>query len=134
MDHERAERISRRFITFLETGEADPELFTADAFCDFTLPRWRLQAQGRVDLVQLRLRGHPGPGRVPRSRCDPTPTGFVLEVEEEWEQDGSAWYCRELFRADVRGDSISALAVYCTGDWDAPRRAEHAREVRLLQP
>ena len=134
MHREQAERIAQRFIAFLESADADPLLFTEDAFCDFTMPRWRLQAQGRSDLVQLRRRGHPGAGKVPRFRCDPTPTGFVLEVEEEWEQDGVAWYCRELFRADVRGDSICELAVYCTGDWDRPRRAEHAREVRLLRP
>ena len=71
---------------------------------------------------------------MPRFRCDPTPTGFVLEVEEEWEQGGEAWYCRELFRADVQGASITELAVYCTGDWDRSRRAQHAREVRLLRP
>jgi hypothetical protein len=55
---------------------------------------------------------------VPRSRFDPTATGFVLQVEEEWDADGESWYCRELFRADIADGSISQLAVYCTGDWD----------------
>jgi hypothetical protein len=126
--------VAARFIRFLETGEADAELFSADVFCDFTLPRWRLQAQGAGAVLALRRQGHPNAGRVPRFRCDPTPTGFVLEVEEEWEQAGEAWYCRELFRADVEGRSIAHLAVYCTGDWDRSRRAQHAREVRLLRP
>jgi hypothetical protein len=71
---------------------------------------------------------------VSRSRCDPTPTGFVLEVEEEWTNAGESWYARELFRADVNGDAIAALSVYCTGDWDRSRRAQHAREVLLLRP
>ena len=26
------------------------------------------------------------------------------------------------------------LSVYCTGDWDEDRRAEHARAVQLLRP
>jgi hypothetical protein len=129
-----AEAMAARFIQFLETGEADAELFSTDAFCDFTLPRWRIQAQGVGPVLALRRQGHPSPGRVPRFRCDPTPTGFVLEVEEEWEQAGEAWYCRELFRVDVAGRSITDLAVYCTGDWDRSRRAQHAREVRLLRP
>jgi hypothetical protein len=71
---------------------------------------------------------------MPRQRCAALQSGFVLEVEEEWGQAGESWYCRELFRADVQGESISALAVYCTGDWDRARRAEHARSVRLLRP
>ena len=33
---------------------------------------------------------------MPCSRFDATATGFVLEVEEEWEQDGESWYRREL--------------------------------------
>jgi hypothetical protein len=134
MDRERAERVAQRLITFLETGHAAPGLFTADSFCDFTSPRWRQQAEGVEALVALRRRGHPAPGKVPRYRLDPTPTGFVLEVEEQWRADGEDWYCRELLRADLRDETISLLAVYCTGDWDGARRAQHAREVRLLRP
>jgi hypothetical protein len=129
-----ANEIAARFIRFLESGEADSRLFHPEVFCDFSMPRWRLQAEGIGAVLALRRHGHPGPGRVPRSRCDPTPTGFVLELEEEWEQDGQSWYCRELFRADIRDEAIVDLAVYCTGDWDQSRRAQHAREVRLLRP
>ncbi|MCZ4102094.1 hypothetical protein C8250_042090 [Streptomyces sp. So13.3] len=129
-----ARELADRLVTFLETGIPPAGLFTPDAFCDFTLPRWRLQAQGISDLVALRKAGHPAAGRVSRSRYDATATGFVLEVEEQWEQDGESWYCRELFRADVADGSISQLSVYCTGDWDRARVAEHARSVRLHRP
>ena len=71
---------------------------------------------------------------VPRSRFDPTPTGFVLEVEETWDDDAGSWYCRELFRADVGPAGITELAVYCTGDWDEARVAQHARSVTLIRP
>ena len=123
-----------RFIRFLETGEPPPALFTADAFVDFTMPRWRLQAEGSDAIIAMRREHHPCVGKVSRFRSDPTPTGFVVELEEQWEQGGEQWYCREMFRADVVGGSIAMLAVYCTGDWDTRRRAEHAREVRLLRP
>ena len=129
-----AQALADKFISFLETGEAPEGLFTPDVFCDFTAPRWRLQAQGRADAVAIRAAGHPGPGRVPRSRLDATATGFVLEVEERWEADGESWYCRELIRADVHGGSIVEIAVYCTGDWDRARVAEHAAAVTLLRP
>jgi hypothetical protein len=126
--------LAAKLVTFLETGELPEGLFTPDVFTDFTMPQWRLQGQTVEGLVAMRLAGHPGPGRVPRSRLDATTTGFVLEVEEEWEQDGDSWYCRELFRADVSDGAISQLSVYCTGDWDSARVAEHRRTVRLVRP
>lgn len=134
MNADEANAIAIRFIEFIETGKADPALFTEDVFLDFTLPRWRIQAQGAGQLISARLAGHPTEGKVPRWRCDPTPAGFVLELEERWTQDGKDWYCRELFRADVRDRSISELSVYCTGDWDAEREAEHRQAVKLIRP
>jgi len=129
-----AEAIAARFVRFLETGEPAPGLFAAHVFCDFTLPRWRLQAEGIAAVLALRRQGHPHPGRVPRYRCDRIATGFVLEVEERWDSGGEEWYCREMFRVDLLGDAIASLSVYCTGDWDKSRCAQHAREVKLLRP
>jgi hypothetical protein len=131
---EQAQSLAMRLVQFLETGQPPAGLFAADVFCDFTSPRWREQAQGVGALVELRRRGHPGAGRVPRFRCDPTPSGFVLELEETWVDQNGSWYCREMFRADVSAGAISSLSAYCTGDWDRDRRAEHARSVRLLRP
>jgi hypothetical protein len=122
------------FVAFLETGAYPEGLFTPDVFCDFTMPQWRLQARGRDDVVGLRRTGHPGPSRVPRERFDATATGFVLEVEERWEQGGESWYCRELFRADISHGAISQLSVYCTGDWDRALVARHAGTVPLIRP
>ncbi len=126
--------LAAQFVTFLETGVPPEGLFTVDAFCDFTMPLWRLQFQGAENIVAGRKAGHPSPGRLPRSRFDATTTGFVLEVEEEWDQDGEAWYCRELFRADVADGSISQVSVYCTGDWDRALVARHRETVELLRP
>jgi hypothetical protein len=130
----RAHELAEKFIAFLETGAAPEGLFAPDVFCDFTMPTWRLQTSGAADTVALRRTGHPTPGTVPRRRFDPTPTGFVLELEEAWDVDGEHWTCREMFRADISDASISELSVYCTGDWDANRRAEHAAAVRLVRP
>ena len=126
--------LAAKFIEFLETGTPPEGLFTVDAFCDFTMPQWRLQFQGIEGIVAGRKAGHPWPGRVPRSRFDATATGFVLEVEEEWEQGGDSWYCRELFRADVADGAISQMSVYCTGDWDSALVARHRDTVELLRP
>lgn len=133
-----AKDLADLFITFLETQVAPEGLFAPDVFVDFTMPLWRLQTLGRDDAVALRRSGHPGPARVPRSRFDPTPTGFVLELEEQWEDSpedgGESWYCRELFRADVADGSITDLTIYCTGDWDRAQRQRHALTVSLIRP
>jgi hypothetical protein len=129
-----AEQIAGKLVVFLETGEPPQQLFAPGVFCDVTTPRWREQVQGTGALVAMRLRGHPGPGRVPRWRCDATATGFVIELEEEWRERGEDWYSRELIRADVEGGRITAISVYCTGDWDSARRSEHTRSVKLLRP
>ncbi len=129
-----ARELAGKLIAFLETGSAPEGLFAPDVFCDLTVPQWRLQARGADGVRALRRGGHPWPGRVPRSRFDVTATGFVLEVEEEWEHDGQSWYCRELFRADIAAGLVSELAVYCTGDWDAAQVARHAAAVTLLRP
>jgi hypothetical protein len=126
--------LADQLIAFLETGDVADGMFAADVFCDFTPPLWRLQARGIEDAVALRKAGHPATGTVPRSRLDVTQTGFVLEVEEQWSADGEDWYCRELIRADVTDGAISAISVYCTGDWDAARQAEHRAAVVLLRP
>jgi hypothetical protein len=82
----------------------------------------------------VRKEGHPGPGTVTRWRADPTASGFVLEFEERWSAEGQQWYAREMIRADVTDGAIAGLTVYCTGDWDEARQAEHAAAVSLIRP
>ena len=128
------DRLVDDFIEFNETGAPPPELFADDVFVDFTMPHWRLQAGDRDGLVALRRRGHPGPSTVAGYRVDPTEKGFVIEWTERWTDENGDWYCREMARADVEGGRINRLSVYCTGDWDAQRVAEHRATVTLLEP
>lgn len=135
IDEATARSTAVALVAFLETGTPAPGLFTDDVFCDFTMPQWRLQAQGIDEVVALRKAGHPSPGRVPRWRCDVTPTGFVVEFEERWSAGAEQWYSREMARADlVDAGAISELSVYCTGDWDRARQERHGREVMLIRP
>jgi hypothetical protein len=133
-DRATAQALAAKLVRFLETNQAPDGLFADDVFTDFTMPLWRLQAQGRDDSVAVRANGHPGGGRVPRSRLDLTETGFLLEVEEEWEHAGQRWYCRELMRCDVTDEMVSQISVYCTGDWDEATIARHSEAVTLLRP
>lgn len=126
--------VVRKLVRWLETGEVPDGLFAPDAFVDLTVPQWRLQATGPDAVAALRRQSHPAPGTVPRLRYDPTPTGFVLEWEERWDEGGDSWYCREMLRADVVDGQITECSVYCTGDWSSAHVARHAREVVLTRP
>ena len=128
-----ARRLADDLITFLETGRSPDGLWSPNVFCDFSMPVWRLQAEGVVAAEQLRRQGHPGSSRVLRARFDPIPTGFVLEVEEQWDDADETWYCREFFRADIADGSISALSIYCTGDWDSAQVRRHAESTPLIR-
>jgi hypothetical protein len=133
-DVDLARSLADKLIVFLETGQAPDGLFAPDVFADVTLPTWRLQADDVAGLIAIRMGGHPDPGRVPRHRFDPTPTGFVLEFEERWTAGGQDWYCREMIRADTSAAGINQLSVYCTGDWDEAQVADHLAAVTLLRP
>lgn len=129
-----ARELADKVVQFLETNDAPEGLFAEDAFLDLTLPRWRVQEQGRDGLVAVRRESHPALGSTRPVRFDLTARGFVLEIEERWHENDDEWYCRELLRCDVEDGTISELSVYCTGDWDRARVAEHAAAVTLIRP
>jgi hypothetical protein len=126
--------LSEKLIRFLETGDVPEGLFRPDVFLDLTMPTWRVQTVGAEDLIAVRKEGHPGPGTVTRWRADPTPGGFVFEFEERWNSEGQQWYAREMMRIEVADGAIAELTVYCTGDWDEARQAEHTEAVTLIRP
>src|SRR3984885_4224689 len=59
-----ARDLAGKLLSFLETGAPPDGLFAPDVFCDFTLPQWRLQAQGVRHVLALRRVGGPGPPPV----------------------------------------------------------------------
>ena len=128
------DELAGKMIRFLETGDVPEGLFRPDVFLDLTMPTWRVQAAGAEDLIAVRKEGHPGPGTVTRWRADPMPGGFVFEFEERWNSEDQQWYARELMRVEVADGAIAELTVYCTGDWDEARQAEHAAAVTLIRP
>jgi hypothetical protein len=134
MDAGQIDVLAAKVIRFLATGDVPEGLFRPDVFLDLTMPTWRVQAAGAEDLIAVRKEGRPGAGSVTRWRADPTPDGFVFEFEERWDSQGQQWYAREMMRIEVTDGAIAGLTVYCTGDWDEARQAEHAAAVTLIRP
>jgi hypothetical protein len=125
-----------KFVEFLESGGNAPEgLFAPTVFGDLTFPHWRIQTDGAAELIAGRRRRQPQPGRVRLERVTPTETGYLIKLEERWEDDGRQWYCREGFVLDLdENGAVFDFTVYCTGDWDEDRQREHADAVTLLRP
>jgi hypothetical protein len=121
-------------IRFLETGSVSDGLFAPDVFSDLSLPHWRIQVATAEEIVAIRAESHPWPGKVRVERVEQTDRGFTLEFEERWDNEDQRWYCREMIRADVVGDSIVELSIFCTGDWDEARQREHREAVHLIRP
>jgi hypothetical protein len=123
-----------RLVEWLETGTPPDGTFAANCFTDVSLPRWRVQFASGTETVAGRRALHPCPGEVRIERVDRTEGGFVMAFEERWQHEDQNWYCREQVTADVDdAGEITELRVYCTGDWDEARRAEHAAEVTLTR-
>lgn len=134
---ETVQRSVAHFVMFLETGgkTVSEDLFAPGVFSDLTFPTWRVQVEGREALIEARRRMHPQPGTVRVEKVVATAEGWALKLEERWEDGGQKWYCREGFIADLDVPGrIVEFTLYCTGDWDEARVAEHARAVRLLRP
>ena len=121
-------------VKYLETGVAPDGLFAPGVFTDLSLPHWRIQADSAEAVLAVRRGSHPFPGKVRVERVERTDHGFTIEFEERWHHEGQDWYCREMIRADLAGDVITDMSVYCTGDWDEARQREHAAAVRLIRP
>jgi hypothetical protein len=124
------ERLATALNRCFETFTADPDVFTADVFCDLFPPFWRFQLQGPDTLLtQLRAIAH-GPSTVRLLRLAPTATGFVLEHEETQGDE----LARRLLLCEVSDGRISEVVVYCNGEWDPALRARHAAEAPMLRP
>jgi hypothetical protein len=127
-------RLAESLVRWLETGERPGDLFADGVFADFTLPHWRLQAEGSDATFRLREESHPAPGRVTVESLDTTGRGFLVAIEERWLASGQHWYCREMLHCVVVDGRVVELAVYCTGDWDEDVQRRHAEQVRLIRP
>lgn len=120
------------FVQFLESTEDPGNLFAPDLFCDFNVPRWRYQVQGVEELAQ-EIR-HEGPNRVNVLRIEPTASGFVLEAEVDVRIDNQPYYERTLWLVTTDQERITAITLYCSGEWDTETKARQAREAPMLRP
>ncbi len=93
------------------------------------------QAHSAEEMIAAKNQLHPPSGRTRVEKVLAGPDCYTIKVEERWADGGQQWYCREAFLCDLDDQGrITELSVYCTGDWDEARVAEHAEAVMLLRP
>lgn len=120
------------FVEFLESTEDPGNLFAHDLFCDFNVPRWRYQLHGVEELAQ-EIR-HEGPNRVNVLRIERTASGFVLEAEVDVRIDNQPFYERTMWLVTTNDDRITAITLYCSGEWDMETKACQPGEAPMLRP
>jgi hypothetical protein len=133
LDDATAQDLSERLADFFRTADVS-DVLAEDVFLDGHPPFWRFQVEGR-DAVGGWYRSY-APDGVATTVINvvPTATGFVTEFVGEHVEDGKLLTDRKVLVCQVRGEQISAMTVYCSGDWDAELRARHAAETTLLRP
>ena len=127
------DELSEQLADVFRTGHIG-DVFTDDVFLDGHPPFWRFQLHG-VGAFREWLSGYaPNGYDVDVVRTIPTASGFVTEHRGRAATPDGEVTMRELMLCEVRDSRISALTVYCSGDWDAELRARHAAEAPMLRP
>jgi len=132
-DDATAQELSERLADVFRTADVG-DVLSDDVFLDGHPPLWRFQLEGR-DTFAAWLAGYsPDGADVAVVRTIPTVTGFVTELVGRHVEDGEEITDRKIVLCEVRGNRISELTIYCSGDWDAELRARHAAEAPILRP
>lgn len=132
-DVEVAAEMTERLASVLRTYEGIEELFADRAFFDVNIPQFRFQVEKPESFFSW-LKGYAPDGyRITVVRSLPTATGFIAEVEGEYERHGHDLFFRNLYICDVDQGRISEVGFWCTGDWDEQDLAHwraHAPMIR----
>lgn len=128
-----AQRLSEALADVFRTGDVGDAL-TDDVFLDGHPPLWRFQLQG-LDTFAEWIADYVGDGaRVDVATVEPTANGFVTQFHSRHQEDGVEITDRKILLCEVCDGRISAMTVYCSGDWDPDLRARHANETTLIRP
>jgi hypothetical protein len=125
-----AQILAGRLVEVLENGHGAENLFTPHALFDINVPTWRFQLQGPGAFISWFREVAPG-ARVSLTRIVPTASGFLIEVDEESQED---LYSRALVLCGVEVSRITEVVWYCTGGWDRGTRVRQAAEAPMVRP
>ena len=114
-----------RFLTELSAGDGiSPELYTADAQLDATVPNWRFAQAGASAVAAQFSHWYDAPTVIESVHLRPISGGAIVELDLSWIEDGVAYAAHHVHLITVADGRISADTVFCGGRWSATLLAE----------
>jgi hypothetical protein len=106
-----------RFLEVVRTGRVDPDLYTEDARLDATVPGWRFQAHGPVQIAAEYSSWFSSPSVVHLAERHAIAGGEVVRYVHTLEVGGQTHAAHHVHVLQVRGDRIASDTVFCGGRW-----------------
>jgi len=106
-----------RFVETVRTGQVSPDLYTDDARLDATVPGWRFQANGPIQIAAEYSSWYPGPSEIQALERLPIDGGEVVRYLHTMEVGGKVHAAHHVHILRVRGDRIASDTVFCGGRW-----------------
>jgi hypothetical protein len=132
VDSPTVQQLADRVADLLRTYRG-ADVFAPDALFDINVPIWRFQVRGAERFLAW-LQGYAPHGySITVTRVIETTSGFVMEIEGEYEHHGIPLFFRNLYVAELANNQITELSFWCTGDWDPETRARHEVEAPMLR-
>ena len=106
-----------RFLETVQTGQVDPDLYAPDACLDATVPGWRFQARGPVQIAAEYSSWFSAPSELETLERLPVDGGEVVRYLHTLEVGGKLHAAHHVHLIRVRGDQIVSDTVFCGGRW-----------------
>ena len=106
-----------RFLDAVQTGQIDPSLWADDAQLDATVPGWRFQAHGPIQIAAEYSGWFVGPSELETIERIPFGDGEVVRYFHTFEVGGQPHAAHHVHLLEVRGDQIVSDKVFCGGRW-----------------
>ena len=95
----------------------DPALYTEDARLDATVPGWRFQAQGPIQIAAEYSSWFASPSELHALERIPIPGGEVVRYLHTFDLGGKQHAAHHVHLLQVRDDQICSDTVFCGGRW-----------------
>jgi hypothetical protein len=106
-----------RFLETVRTGRVSPDLYAEGARLDATVPGWRFQANGPIQIAAEYSSWFSCPSVLHTVERHPIEGGEVVRYFHTFEVGGKIHAAHHLHVLQVEGDRIVSDVVFCGGRW-----------------
>ena len=106
-----------RFLEAVQTGRVSPDLYAEDAHLDATVPGWRFQAHGPIQIAAEYGSWFSCPSVLRTVERHPIEDGEVVRYLHTFDLGGKLHAAHHVHVLKVRDDRIVSDTVFCGGRW-----------------